>query len=165
MAIDYGSGVQRFYGGTPATVGTSSTDEAVIDTIDFPDGFLVDNDHGAVKALTHSAAQNSTDTHRYRLRLASLTGPVVADSGANDEATGAVRMLEAWFKVVTAGVGGTAVIVASGTGSTGHPGTTASGIATQGAPLRFVLTGQAGASNAGNSLTGLDLCGLVFRAR
>lgn len=148
-----------------ATVGASSTDEAVIAELEIPPGFVEDNDRVDVNALPTSPTQNSTDTHRFRLRLGSLTGPAIADSGAVDAGTDDVKHLNAWLKCLVAGGPSVAQVAGSGSGSVGHKGAAAATYQTTGANgLKLVLTGQAGASSAGNTMTGIDLHAIVHKA-
>lgn len=163
MAADLGGIPFRFQTETFAVVGVSSTAEAVIATLDIPAGFVDVGDRVNVKGLPFSVDDNSTNTHRYRLRMGGLTGPVLDDTGAVDGNADDVKLLEAWCKVLKTGGASVAEVAGSGPGAVGHKGTAAATYQTEGAPLRFVLTGQAGASHADNQLSGLDLFALVHK--
>src|SRR5690606_11393078 len=131
-----------------------------------------DRIHFAGSAVSTGA--NSTDTHQIAVRLGSLTGPVVAKTPATDVAAGDIARFSGDLKVKLAGIAGVAQVAGAGSGQystsgsspavAGNDGTvSAQYAATKTAPLKLVVTGKMGASNAANVATLIDLHALVYK--
>lgn len=137
---------------------TNSTTETVLGSYEIPANGLQAGKVYTLSGAVVATATNSTDTLRIRVRVGptTLTGTVVADSGAVDVANGDVV---AWSLTATVrNTGGTSVVIVSGFCSApGAEGTATARVAFESLSLdsavaqKIEATGVWSVANAGNS--------------
>lgn len=137
---------------------TNSTAETVLGSYEIPANGLQAGKVYTLSGAVVATATNSTDTLRIRVRVGptTLTGTVVADSGAVDVANGDVV---AWSLTATVrNTGGTSVVIVSGFCSApGAEGTATARVAFESLSLdsavaqKIEATGVWSVANAGNS--------------
>lgn len=137
---------------------TNSTTETVLGSYEIPANGLQAGKVYHLSGAVVATATNSTDTLRIRVRVGptTLTGTVVADSGAVDVANGDVV---AWSLTATVrNTGGTSVVIVSGFCSApGAEGTATARVAFESLSLdsavaqKIEATGVWSVANAGNS--------------
>ncbi len=137
---------------------TNSTTETVLGSYEIPANGLQAGKVYTLSGAVVATATNSTDTLRIRVRVGptTLTGTVVADSGAVDVANGDVV---AWSLTATVrNTGGTSVVIVSGFCSApGAEGTATARVAFESLSIdsavaqKIEATGVWSVANAGNS--------------
>ena len=137
---------------------TNSTAETVLGSYEIPANGLQAGKVYHLSGAVLATATNSTDTLRIRVRVGptTLTGTVVADSGAVDVANGD---LVAWSLTATVrNVGATSVVIVAGTCSApGAEGTATARVAFESLSIdstvaqKIEATGVWSVANAGNS--------------
>jgi len=137
---------------------TNSTTETVLGSYEIPANGLQAGKVYQMSGAVVATATNSTDTLRIRVRVGptTLTGTVVADSGAVDVANGD---LVAWNLTATVrNTGSTSVVIVAGTCSApGAEGTATARVAFESLSIdstvaqKIEATGVWSVANAGNS--------------
>lgn len=131
---------------------TAATGEVVMSTARIPAPLLTPGSVIDISALVKAPATNSTDTFQYRVRLNSVTGPIVWASNPIDLANNNFGLVNGKLTVLTDGETGTVSGAATGvlltTAAHGH---LAAEVIDTTEDLLIVFTAQHSTSNAGNT--------------